>query len=132
MKTDIHTFKPADLIAELAKVAPSIAIETIWERDTHARWDADDSLDPDDFTAWQSEVKVSAIIGGKMVSGSEYLGGTWEKYGDKPGESNPEISGYLPQMIQEALNDLLKQLPENGETATNALRFQIGAALKII
>jgi len=39
-------------------------------------------------------------------SGSAYLGGTWEKYGENPSVSNPEISGYEPQMTVEALNDL--------------------------
>lgn len=125
MKTDIHTFKPAELLARLAQVAPSIAIETIWERDTDARWDMDPSCgDPDDFTAWQSEVRASAIVAGRMVSGSAYLGGTWEKYGDNPAKSNPEISGYLPQMIEEALQELRVTTCHHAE--------EIKAALAII
>lgn len=128
MKTNIHTFKPADLIAELAKVAPSIAIETTWEKDTDARWDMDPSCgDPDDFTAWQSEVRASAIVNGQLVSGSAYLGGTWIKYGESPAKVNPEISGYLPQMIDEALQDLLV-----AGSFTEPEIAQINAALAII
>lgn len=115
MKTDINTFKPAELLATLAKLAPSIGIETIWEhddfcgpisKDCHGYTKADD----DDWQAWQSEVRASAIVEGKTVSGSAHLGGTWEKVWDHPGLSNPEISGYLPQMIIEALEELLPQV----------------------
>ncbi len=126
MKTNISTFKPAQLLAALAKVAPSISIETIWSHDEDAdgSFFADNGQDADDFTAWQSEVKASAIIAGKLVSGSAYLGGTWEKFGDHPAKSNPEISGYLPQMIEEALGELLALTPE--------LDREINAALEVI
>lgn len=81
---------------------------------------------PDDFTAWRSEVRASAIVAGKLVSGSAYLGGIWEKCGDKAADSNPEISGYLPQMIEEALRELGRQ------TTDLALSNQIIAALAVI
>lgn len=98
--------------ATLAAIAPSIAIETIWSHDEDAEWDIEDpSLDPDDFQAWQSEVRASAIVSGKLLSGSAYLGGTWERFGDHPSKSNPDISGYFPQMLDEALADLANQCP---------------------
>lgn len=127
MKTDISTFKPSELFATLNAIAPAICIETIWEHDEDARWDIEDNtLDPDDFTAWQSEVRASVILDGKLVSESAYMSGTWEKYGDDPRKSNPEISGYLPQMIQEALRELLKRTTNPGQVA------QIQAALNVI
>ena len=132
MKTDIQTFKPADLLAKLAVVAPSIAIETIWGHDMDCRditkdCDMPADTDPDDWQAWQSEVRATAIIGGSEISGSDYLGGTWEKYGDNPAKSNPEISGYLPQMILEAINELGKQAPTG-----HPIQREINAALAII
>lgn len=108
MKTPTQTNTDHDLrLAALAKAAPFIAVETIWSHDDSARWDFEDpSMQEDDYQAWQSEVKVSAIVAGQMVSGSAYLGGTWEKFGDNPRESNPDISGYFPQMLDEALEEL--------------------------
>jgi hypothetical protein len=115
MKTDIHTFKAAELLARLAALAPSISIQTIWEHDTDLHdirkyCDMPPDTCPADWQAWQSEVRAVAIVGGKEVSGSAYLGGTWERATDHPAKSNPEISGYLPQMIQEALQELRPQL----------------------
>jgi len=97
----------------LARLAPSIALETIWEHDEDARWDIEDpELDANDYQAWQSEVRATAIIGGNAVTKSAHLCGTWEKFGDHPSKSNPDISGYLPQMIEEALTELGQQLPQ--------------------
>lgn len=120
MKTDIQTFKASDLLARLAAIAPSVSIEILWSHDSDLsdiRKDCDmpADTDPNDWQAWQSEVRASAIVGGKTVSGSAYLGGTWEKACDHPAKSNPEISGYLPQMIYEALGDLLALAPELSE-----------------
>jgi len=132
MKTNIHSFKPAELLASLAAVAPSISIETIWEHDdslTDIRTDCEGmkNEDPADWQAWQSEVRASCIVKGKEVSGSDYLGGTWEKAVDHPAKSNPEISGYLPQMIHEALNELGKQIATG-----HPIQREINAALEII
>lgn len=93
---------------QLATIAPNIAIETIWERDEYMTWDIeDDSLNPDDFQAWQVEVRASAIINGEMVSESAYLGGCWQKVGKLPSDFDPEIDGYERQMTMEALEELL-------------------------
>lgn len=97
---------------ELAKIAPSIAIRTIWEHDcdmTDIRDDCDgmDDEDPEDWQAWQSNVQCTAIVNGDEIEGNAYLGGTWEKAGDLPEYSNPEISGYESQMTIEALEELL-------------------------
>ena len=101
---------------QLAKVAPSLCIQTLWEHDPDhydIRKDCDgfDDEDPDDWQAWQSEVRATCIYDGEEITGSAYLGGTWEKAGDDPAESNPEISGYEPQMAVEALEELAKNLP---------------------
>lgn len=102
-----------ELQKTLAKIAPSIQIRTIWSHDPDCldireECDGFDDENPEDWQAWQSEIEVSAIIEGETRSASEYLGGTWEKSGDLPEYSNPDISGYEPQMTVEALEGLLK------------------------
>jgi len=105
------------LQAALASIAPSISIQTEWshDQDTHPdirkSCDGFDDENPDDWQAWQSEVCTSVIANGELVSASAYLGGTWEKAGDSPHESNPDISGYEPQMTAEALTELLTLAP---------------------
>jgi len=116
---------------ELATVAPSISIRTIWEHDTDC-WDIRKECDgmddenPNDWQAWQSEIRATAISGGEEISGSDYLGGTWEKAGDDPAESNPDVSGYEPDMIEGALEDLRHKC-----TAPN-IRGEIFAALEYL
>jgi hypothetical protein len=93
---------------KLAEIAPNIAIETIWDHDPYMPWDIEDpSLNPDDFMAWQVEVRASAIHKGQMVSESAYLGGCWEEVGKAPKDFDPEINGYERQMTIEALHELL-------------------------
>ncbi len=109
---------PANLFAALRAAAPSIAIEILWEHDDDIhpdiRKDCDfEDADPNDWQAWRSEVCASAIVNGCMETGSAYLGGTWEKAGDNPAVSNPDISGYLPQMIEEALRKLRPRFQSN-------------------
>ena len=101
-----------ELQKELAKICPSISISTIWEHDPEhmdIRDDCDgfDDEDPDDWQAWQSNVRAVAIVDGEEIEGNAYLGGTWEKADDVPEESNPTISGYEPSMTKEALEELI-------------------------
>jgi len=109
----------AEILALAASLAPSIAIETIWEHDDDASFTEHGMTEPggcfhgeepDDWQAWQSEVKVTAIVGGKLITGSDYLGGTWHKYGEDPQAVNPDISGYFPQMLSEALLELTREI----------------------
>ena len=103
-----------ELKEKLAAIAPSVAFNVIWTHDEDARWsdlaEVMQDENPDDWQAWQSEVTAEAIVDGTELTASTYLGGTWEKYGDNPWESNPDISGYLPQMLEKSVDELLKQL----------------------
>lgn len=110
-----------ELQKQLATIAPSVSIRTIWEIDPDhydIRKDCDgfDDENPEDWTCWQSEIRATAIIDGEEVTGSAYLGGTWEKAGDSPDESNPTISGYEPQMTVEALEELVARFTATGGT----------------
>jgi hypothetical protein len=120
-----------ELQKKLAKIAPSVSIVTFWSHDPDLRdiredCDGFDDEDPDDWQAWLSEVRASAIADGEEISGSAYLGGTWEKADDVPEISNPTISGYERQMTEEALREL-------GEQITNEmLCSQIIEALRFL
>lgn len=110
----------------LATLAPSICIRTTWEHDPYCRdirQDCDGMNDenPGDWQAWRSEVSATAIIDGDEVSASAYLGGTWEKATDHPETSNPDISGYEPDMTAEALGELLTLAPTLSDEITAAL-----------
>ena len=114
----------------LQTLAPSVSIETHWEHDPYLydiRKDCDgfDDENPDDWQAWQSEIRATAICGGEEITGSAYLGGTWERAGDNPAFSNPEISGYELQMTVEALEELRNAAPPE----STILGDQIAAAL---
>ena len=97
---------------QLLEIAPSVAIETIWSHDTYASHDifepgnALDDQNPDNWQAWESEVRVTAISNGSVVTASDYLGGTWEPADKHPKESNPDISGYELQLTGQALEEL--------------------------
>lgn len=121
-----------ELQKALSKIAPSICIQTLWEHDhdhSDIRKDCDgfDDENPDDWQAWQSEVRASAIGDGEEISGSAYLGGTWERAGDIPEESNPEISGYERQMTAEALEELSKVLPSGSYPLQEQIKTAIYA-----
>ena len=109
-----------ELIEALRLAAPSVSITTEWEHDDDSagEWselsrpgECFDGEDRDDWTCWQSTVTARAIVNGEVIEGNAYLGGTWEKYGDDPRKSNPDISGYFPQMAREALGFLDDAIP---------------------
>ncbi len=105
--------KAKKLLEALRKIAPSVALSVEWSHDPDSTWgDISERMDgenPEDWQPWNSEVKASAIVDGVEISESSHLGGTWEKACDHPSQSNPDISGYLPQMLQEALLALGKR-----------------------
>lgn len=114
----------AKLYATLATLAPSIAFTTLWEHDQYAKWEADPSLDRDDFQAWESTVTARAIVGGNELAGEAHLCGTWLPFGDDPAKTDPEIGGYLLQKLQEAAQDVGEQIGEQDD----ALLAQANAA----
>jgi hypothetical protein len=107
MKTNLQT--------KLATIAPSICIGTLWSIDDDAASEWRDLSQPgncfdgeksEDWKCWQSEVRATAVNCGEAITGNAYLGGTWEKAGDNPAISNPDISGYEKDLTIEALQSL--------------------------
>jgi len=117
-----------ELQAKLATVAPFIRIRTIWSRDPDCSRDWRELSQPGncfdgekraDWTPWQSEVEALVIVDFEQVKGSAYLGATWERKGDKPHVSNPEIGGYENQMTVEALEELMRAVSPELVTSLN-------------
>jgi hypothetical protein len=113
---------------QLATLAPSISIKTVWEYDQECgpvseECDGFDPSEDDDWEAWRSEVRATAIVDGDEVTGHAYLGGTFERSGDDPAISNPTISGYESQMTREALEELRDKITDNDllEQINNAI-----------
>ena len=126
-----------ELQKHLTTLCPSISIETVWDHDDSPDMEifrkggALEKEDKDDWQCWQSEIRATAIVSGEIITGSDYLGSTWEKYGDSPAESNPEISGYERQMTITALQDLTISFKDETLRYENLLA-EIAAAVKYI
>jgi hypothetical protein len=99
--------KHSGLIKKLAKVAPSIHFSVVWEPDHSFVWDGD-GPDPSErgYQAYDVAVYARAIVGGAHLEGVNYLGGSYSK----PGKHDPNVHGYLNQMLDEALDELSKNM----------------------
>lgn len=101
---------PAEIYAELRKIAPSIAFAASHSPDIDEVWDGD-GPDPADegMIAVVVDVSATAIVGGEEVEGHGYLSSHYIEYGEDLGD----VSGYLPQMLEEAVEELAEQLPDD-------------------
>lgn len=113
VKDSVICSMKTELQKALAVIAPCVDLHTIWSRDHTDKFH--DSINKDwtagkqakDWKCWQAEIRASIVKDGELISASEYMGGTWERTGDRPHISNPTINGYEPQMTEEALEELL-------------------------
>lgn len=114
----------AAVFSGLKEVAPNIAFKVRWDQDPNFRWDGD-GPDPADegYIAYDVTFSAKAIEDGELISGEAYLGGSYSK----PGEHDPDVHGYLPQKLDEALEDL-----GNMDIRSETHRQQILAARKFL
>jgi hypothetical protein len=109
----------ASIFKSLKSIAPSIHFDVTYTRDLHFVWDGD-GPDPrsEGFEAYDVDVSANVVLRGTLYSGSEMLGGVYDKHG----RHDPDIGGYLPQMLEEAAVDLRKAhtLPAQIEKEANA------------
>jgi hypothetical protein len=103
-----------DLQRALGGICGNIRIHTIWSPDPECRdirqdCDGFENENPEDWTAWQVQIIASAIEEGIELAGAQYMGGIWERAGDDPRYSNPDISGYEAGMTIDALAGLEMQ-----------------------
>ena len=120
----------------LQTLAPSINIKTRWSIDEYAdrmsdACDGEDPADDDNWMAWQAEVRATAVLAGDMIQGTDYIGGTYERIGDDPAITNPEISGYESDMVVNAVTELLLQAQTDTPQCI-ALRAEIDAILNFL
>lgn len=101
----------------LRRIAPNVAVHTCWSIDPDCEREFREMAQPgrcfdgesrDDWTPWEAEIKVIAIVDSEQVTCSSHMGGIWEKEGDEPQVSNPQVSGYENQMTVAALQNLAK------------------------
>jgi len=91
-------------IESLKKSNPEIVITVEWELDEYFEWDGD-GPDPQDegFSSYTVIVRAYRIAKGELETGAATLGGCYSK---DAGKDDPEISGYLDQLIEDSLKDL--------------------------
>lgn len=119
---------PQKLKNDLAKASPNLAFKVEWEIDEYFRWDGD-GPDPVKSGYYPHDVDVTAmtVAGGELISGTDSLGGSYEKFDDV----DIEIHGYLNQMLCGALEDLKK----SNSAALHVIpgrSDEIDAAIKIV
>ena len=94
---------PASIFASLKKVAPHISFSVERTEDPSFRWDGD-GPDPTEegYIAYDVDVYAKAIEDGDLVEGRASMGGHY----DQPDKFDRDIGGYLPQMLEEAVEEL--------------------------
>ncbi len=92
-----------DLIQKLKADRPDIAITLSRSMDDNFRWDGD-GPDPNEegYYAYDVDVTAIAIRNGVVLEGRASLGGSYFQ----PDEPIGEVHGYLPQMVEEAVEEL--------------------------
>lgn len=115
-------------MAELAELAPSISFGIVWEVDNYFSWDGE-GPDPreEGFSPYNVTVSATSISKGKVIEGFAYLGGCYEK----PGEKDPDVHGYLPQKLEEAIDDILDLLRGSTKDQAEAAKAYLKKVMKL-
>ena len=118
--------KKPDYQLELQKLAPSVCFDVSWSHDEDARWPKDCG-ERGDYMPYNTDVTAKAIVEGEEIEGGACMGGTWEL----PDAIDPEIGGFLPQMLEEAAADLMRfEMPMELERQVSAARLFLKAVLR--
>lgn len=96
-----------DCIEALRLTRPDVAITVTRELDPSFEWDGD-GPDPteDGFDAYDVDVVACCIRNGQLIEGRASLGGSYFQ----PEEPIGAVHGYLPQMVDEAVEEMDKAL----------------------
>lgn len=107
------------ILERLRTIAPHIAFDVSYEQDPSFVWDGD-GPDPADDGFYAVDVTVSAktILKGVAFEGNAYMGGHYLEYGEKP---DGDIGGYLPQMLEEAAEELKPEVESNFHLRSDVL-----------
>ena len=90
---------------QLKKLAPHVRFETSRELDESFVWDGD-GPDPIDegYEPYDVTVRVFIVHSGEVLDAYSHLGGSYYL----PDEEIGDIHGYLPQMLQEAVREVME------------------------
>jgi hypothetical protein len=96
-----------ECIEELRVSRPDVAITIERELDPYFSWDGD-GPDPRDegYSPYTVTVMAIAIRNGELLTGDDSLGGCYYR----PNEPIDDVHGYLPQMVEEAVDELNAQI----------------------
>jgi len=97
---------PKAIFEKLSRIAPDIEFNVEWVEDPSFAWDGD-GPDPreEGYIPHDVLVTASAVFDGEEKVGRAGLGGSY----DKPDKQDPDIHGYLPQLLRDALRDLMEK-----------------------
>lgn len=106
--------KGRQMIQELKTTRPDVAI-SVTRFEDYVTWDGD-GPDPSDegYTCYTHDVIACSVRDGILFKGESSLGGSWYRDYDTS-ETAQEIGGYLPQMVDEALEELERALAAHEE-----------------
>jgi len=113
--------KIPDYQAKLKDLAPGVAFSVEWSPDPHSLWDPQWG-DQEEFEAFDVDVFARTIEAGEIIERFSSLGECWEI----PDKKDPEIGGYLPQMLQEAAKELLDV------AGSHEISEQLGAVVQFL
>ena len=120
----MSTRAPA-VLKKLKEIAPSIAISVGWEEDPHFVWDGEGAAPRErGYIPYNVDVIAEAVVDGRIVRGIQSLGGTYEKEGHR----DPDIHGYLLQMAEEAIGELMGEFQPSEKAKTASVWKQAKAA----
>jgi len=92
------------LFQVLRNIAPTVVFSLDWSPDNDTVWESEYG-EQEDLMSYIADVSVVAILEGVMVKSNIYLGDCWEV----PGDFDEDIGGYLPQMLKESADNLLRE-----------------------
>lgn len=108
------------ILQDLKRIAPYLAFHVSFKEDREFEWDGD-GPDPKEegFKAYDVTVSAAVIVKGELIQSEDTLGGHY----DKPGELDMDVSGYLNQMLTNALEHLFDLPPDHREQIKAALNY---------
>lgn len=100
-------------LEQTRRFRPDVAITVSWKYDRHFSWDGDmenPELDPDNpLLPHLVRVAAAVIRRGVLIQDDVYLGGC---YAPLDGPYDEEVDGYLPQLVDDAIQCLDLKLKE--------------------
>lgn len=109
-----------EILKKMKELAPNVAFDLNHEIDDLYVWDGDPNQNPetDDFVPHEITITAKTIHQGVLIQGEAVSTGHYAKYGQEP-----NIDDLLPQLLQDALDELIEQFSEISQKCDNARKF---------